>query len=455
MNIDFEKIINSFTSFDNKGSSVKKIDTYLEYYRLGDYLNGNHSSEITGYNELDNSQQNQLLILYNNAKTFLAKKFLKVDNLIKIDDNNVNEYRVLYLKLANQQGTPQSDDEVFDFLQKSLYQYCVASGYDMSDLQYNECDYGFVISEIQRRNKIEAKMVEDSKIVLDKIEHPYDNKNLKNAVSEYIKTNDIKPLNSENYSVDVGNGKFDKIATQKTELCWAHAGINSLLIPDKGKKLLESHRYYDKTTGVFAIHLEEAEKYGLHKGIYIITPEEIAKEGSQLSEGEGDVTAWMIAIKKYFDELNQNPEILKKVQDNNKMIMDINEGNAQFRFFELITGGNANRKKLWDNTRLQNGISYGRNDIKFDEIADVINNKKGAAIIVLGGHGISVVGVKDDNLLVQESNNSEDFPSEFYDEERNHYIFNPTESINGAKTYKVSKHDFEHYNFGEAVIKWK
>ena len=458
MSIDFKKILNNFTSFDKKGSSSKKIDTYLEFYKLSDYLNGNNSENMTAYNELDISQQNKLLELYNNAKCFLEKEFSNSDNLIQIDDNNVKEYKYLYsnlLKKLNWDEMEKGEEKVFDFLQKSLYQYCIAVGYDMLDLKYDECDYNFILERIQHRNQIEAKMVEDSKIVIDKIKNPYNNKKLKNAVSEYIKTNDIKPLNNENYSGDIGNGKFDKIATQKTELCWAHAGINTLLLTDEGKKLIESNTYYDKTTGVFAIHLEEAENYGLHGGIYIITPEEIAKESSQLSEGEGDVTAWMIAIKKYFDELNQNPEILEIVQDDNKIIMAIDEGNAQFRFFELITGGKANRRNLWDETRLQNGIFYGRNDITFDEIADIVNNQKGAVIIVLGGHAISVIGIQGDNLLVQESNNSDQFSKDYFDNEKQQTIFNPIEPINNMKTYKVSKHNFEHYNFGEAVIKWK
>ena len=87
MSIDFEKIINNFTSFDKKGSSAKKIDTYLEFYKLGDYLNGNNTEGIASYNELDNSIQNQLQQAYKQAQQDLTQKFLNNDSLMQIDDD--------------------------------------------------------------------------------------------------------------------------------------------------------------------------------------------------------------------------------------------------------------------------------------------------------------------------------------------------------------------------------
>lgn len=76
-------------------------------------------------------------------------------------------------------------------------------------------------------------------------------------------------------------------------------------------------------------------------------------------------------------------------------------------------------------------------------------------MICIGGHNMSVVGIRGDKLLIQESNNLEDFDKTIYDEENNHILFEKTEPINGKPTYELTKYDFEHYNFGEGVIKWK
>ena len=135
--------------------------------------------------------------------------------------------------------------------------------------------------------------------------------------------------------------------------------------------------------------------------------------------------------------------------------MDVEEGNVKNRFFEIITGAQSSRQNLFNGTRLQIGISYGNNDILFDDISDLVSNGRGAVIIGIGGHAMSVVGIKDDKLLIQESNNSEDIGEIFFDEENNHTIFVKTEPINGKLTYEVTKYDFEHYNFNEAAIKWK
>ena len=147
--------------------------------------------------------------------------------------------------------------------------------------------------------------------------------------------------------------------------------------------------------------------------------------------------------------------LMENGNKNNQIIMDVDNGNAQFRFFEIITGAQSSRKNLFDNTRLQIGVSYGKNDITFNDIKDLVTNKKGAAIVVLKNHAMSVVGVRDDKLLIQESNQSENLGEVFFDKHRNHTLFVKTEPINGMPTYELSAHDFEHYNFGEAVIKWK
>ena len=380
------------------------------------------------------------------------------NNNIEITEDNADEYKEIYINYQikeNRGELNKSETKIYDVLQKSLYDYCVSQEYDLHDMDYKDVNYDFVVSELLKRNKIEKEMREKGSVVLESLKTPYDNNLLKEAVEKRIADENIQELDANKYSVDVGNGKYDKLATQQTELCWAHASINVLNLTEEGKILLNSNKYYDKKTGVFAIHLQEAEDNGLHEGIYVITPEEIEAEGKNLSDGEGDVTVWMIAIKRYFEEMKQNSELLEKANKKGQLFLDVEEGNVKNRFFEIITGAQSSRQNLYKSTRLQTGISYGKNDIMFDDISDLVSNGKGAVIIGFGGHAMSVVGIKDDKLLIQESNNSEDVGEIFFDKNRNHMIFVKTEPINGKPTYEVTKHDFEHYNFEEAVIKWK
>lgn len=453
-------IIRMFSSMDKSGTSFDKIDTYLEYYKLGEYLNGSNNIEGVeqNYSELNKSAQNKLLEVYNKAKKYINKTFLTKGNEITLTQENISEYQKIYMNLlikSNNEEFNEEEQKFFDALKKSLYNYCTNEQYDLSDSEYNEVNYSFVLSRIKKRNEIESEMREKGKVVLDRLEHPYDTNLLKAAAEKRISDENIQALNPDNYSVDLGNGKYDRVATQETSLCWAHAGINALNLTEEGSILLNSNKYYDENTGVFAIHLQEAEDNGLHGGIYVITPEEIEREGKDLSSGEGDITVWMIAIKRYFDEMKNNPELMKEADEKGQIIKDVNEGNTQFRFFEIITGAKSSRKNLFDETRMQIGVSHGKNDIKFSDISDLISNKNGTVILGIGGHAMSVIGVRDDKLLIQESNNLEDFGNVFYDKENNHILFVKTEAINGKPTYELTKHDLEHYNFCEAAIKWK
>lgn len=460
MKIDISTIINIFASADKTGENSKKIDTYLEYNKLGNFLNGSEKYEELGceFKQLKKSQQKSLLKIYNEAKDYIVKNFVKNNTTFKITKENIEEYQNIYNNLHYKEGDEtlsNSELEIFDKIKKSLYEYCKNNQYDLEERDPDNLDYNFILSELSKRDKKEYEMRKKGQTVVNIIKNPYDTNLLKTVVEKRIANENIPALDKNKYSTDLGNGKYDKPATQKTELCWAHAGINSLLQSKEGKNLLNSNRYYDEKTGVFAIHLQEAENNGLHDGIYVITPKEIEIEGKNLSSGEGDITAWMIAIKRYFQEMQANPELMNKAEEKGQMISDVDKGNYQFRFFEIITGAESSRKNSWDDVRLQVGVSYGKNDIKFDDIADLVSNKKGAAIICIGGHAISVVGINGDKLLVQESNLSENLGEIYYDDENNHTLFERTDSINNAPTYALSMHDFEHYNFGEGIIKWK
>lgn len=343
-------------------------------------------------------------------------------------------------------------------IQDALYKFAIDNGYELDNDNPDEYNYTFIMRELKSIIQLKEEREEIAQKTLANINKPYNNAKLKNRLNDYVKQNDIKPLSETNSEIDLGNGKFDKIATQKNNICWALASINSLLTSEQGTKLLESNRCYDKKTGVYAIHLQEAEDKGFHDGIYIITPEDILSEGSNLAEGEGDVTAYLIAIQRYFTEVNQNPEIANKMEAEKHTVRNLDNGNYGFRFFEILTGGVFSKYDYRDMDKpLQKGIGSGSTGScgNFQQVADIISSKKGAVTIAIGGHSISVVGVRDGKLLVQESNNNADFSKEYFDAERNHVIFNQIEDINGAPAYELSQDDFEHYIQAVSFIKWE
>ena len=79
MTKNISNIIGLFRAMDKAGASDNEIDTYLEYYNLGEYLSGNKKYEgiMPSYNELDTSQQNSLLKLFNSAQKYIKHFLIK------------------------------------------------------------------------------------------------------------------------------------------------------------------------------------------------------------------------------------------------------------------------------------------------------------------------------------------------------------------------------------------
>lgn len=455
-----DSIIKYFANLDSAGSSNKKIDTLLEYNKLGTYLNGGfYDNKLESYSNLDENEQTLLKTFYNSLKDKFLKSVTDNEKLPKINIDNALEYANLENQLTS---WSKDDDELSKLMCKkmreAMYKFAMDNGYELDGDDPDEFSYTFIMRELKKIIQLRKEREEIAQKTLANINKPYNNAKLKNRLHDYIKENNIKPLSETNSEIDFGNGKFDKIATQKTNVCWALASINSLLTSEKGTKLLESNLYYDKKTGVYAIHLQEAEDNGFLDGIYIITPDDILSESGKLAEGEGDATAYLIAIKRYFTEVNQNPELADKMEAEKHTVRDLENGNYGFRLFEILTGGIFSKYDYSDmNKPLQKGIGSGSPSAcgKFEYVADIINSKKGAVTIAVGGHSISVIGARDGKLLVQESNNSDDFSEEYSDIERNHVIFNRIEDINGAPAYELSQDDFEHYIQAVSFIKWE
>lgn len=457
-------IILNFISKYDKTSNSGQIDSMLEYTMLGEYLSGNQCIEQTFYNELSEKDKNILQKLYSKLKEKFEGLFKNA--IPDITFENVTEYTDLYTKMQNTYmdydgNIPENKKFEFQKLQEALLQFIVANGEDISQFDdINNIDFTYVVKCIIEREKIDTENKERGEKTLKLINNPFDNNILKSKTEEYIAQNNVPSLDHTKYSTDIGNGEFDKTATQQTNVCWALASINSLLTTEEGKKLLESNSYYDKNTGVFAIHLQEAENNGLHDGIYIITPEDIASDAGELAEGEGDITAYLIAVKRYFEEVRQNPELNSKMENDSHTNRGMEEGNYGFRFFEILTGGEFSSYQCTDrifyNTKTQNGIGHGAPDgIKYDEISSIVNSKEGCVVLGLGNHSISVVGERDGKLLVQESNNSADFVKDFaYDDKREHMVMVHAGELNGAPVYEITQYDFEHYVEAVSYLKW-
>ena len=132
MGIDITKIVNSFTSLDKTGEDANKIDTSLELCELGEYLNGKTTytddNNVTyGFYQLDLSQQNVIEELYKNAKMYIAEKFCKNDDAMKITDNNVNIYLKLLCQFNYKNNITEVELKMIDTLQQKLYKYCQES----------------------------------------------------------------------------------------------------------------------------------------------------------------------------------------------------------------------------------------------------------------------------------------------------------------------------------------
>jgi len=304
-----------------------------------------------------------------------------------------------------------------------------------------------------------SRMKKSAEKVQQCIDNPYDNSILQNKVKQYIRENNIPKITNVPEGVDIGNGKFDRISTQKNENCWAHAGIYSLLTVDEGRTLVESNYYRDNKTGVIAIHIQEAEDAGLHDGIFYVTPQEIIDAQDTVASGEGEITAYIIAFQKYFDEVKSNPELKEKLGET-RMFSEKDGGNLGFRVYELLTGGVYTEFKPDEVIKNEEKISKGIGiSTSFDAktLYKMIENKEGVMTISLRAmeHNISVIGVKDGKFLIQESNNDPEVFDRHIKEDDTR-IFTVEEPVNGRPTFGITIDDLDIYNLGAInYIKFK
>ena len=268
---NISSLIKLFTGYDSAGPNNDKIDTLLEYSKLGGYLNGEYV-ESTKFKNLSRIKQNKLKKLFNSVKDEFNKIINNPEILPEITDENVEKYINEEHKLYYLEYPTEEQEKMLEKIQKALFKYLIDNGAVIDkNITPDNCNFGFILKSIKKEKQMAEEFKANGEKTLKLINNPYDNNKLKISAEKYIAENSISRI--ETAQTDLGNGEFDKVAIQKTNTCWALAGINSLLQTEKGKELLETNSYYDKKTGVFAIHLQEAEENGLHDGIYIVTPE--------------------------------------------------------------------------------------------------------------------------------------------------------------------------------------
>lgn len=467
---NLRNILNYIGNFDALGNSPTEIDSQKEYNLLGQYLNGSYQIENMCLENLSKKEKKSLIkILKQLQKNWGKPSKQKVEpEIVTIDNinNYLNKYKDLeygFNKTLTKEQIKLAKNKLFEILKPFMQEIGIEKKY-IDNIQ--DYDIDFLINRRLNTYNIINKAEENAKPVLNSINNPVSQVVLKNKVQEYILTKGVNSNINNPQNIDTGDGDFDEVVRQKTNVCWGLGGINALAQSDVGRSILNGNRYIDEESGIYAIHLKEAENSGLPSGgIYIITPQEIIDASQTIAEGEGDSVAYMLAINKYFKELRiHKPELANEMDELGKYTNDISEGNLSSRFFEIITGGTAFMIGEFSdvNNEIPKGISFG-NRLSYDQISEIVQSKRGAAVLSLidinspdeMGHAISVVGVKDGNLLIQESmNNSELFLNTYKDFE-NKNIFKEIESINGAPTYILGKEEFKMYTKTYTVLRWE
>lgn len=316
--------------------------------------------------------------------------------------------------------------------------------------------------ELTTNNPALSKEQKQKREINDKIKNLRDiAKDVYGENSDNVKRLEERIKQNETMLNDSGNGMFDKSAMQLTGNCWLLAGINALVHTDFGKQFLEKNIVKDNEKHIFAVHLQEAENNNLPKpkgdGIYVFSEKEVleAQNGDGgLASGEGDITAFALAIESYLKESGKK---LKEDQENYQ------DGNINYMLFELVTGLNAPKTYLGVHNEIgiQHEIAQEIDEPElidgegvrirtstrlnyFDKIYDMSEKKNAAIVLSYANHAFSVVGVNENYLLIQESNLSDGYKDKF---ELIENSFPPT--------YKVDKDVFEKTFIAYSALKWE
>lgn len=124
----------------------------------------------------------------------------------------------------------------------------------------------------------------------------------------------------------LGNGKIDNAFEQLKNSCWAVSVINAFGANKETQEYLNS--LIMKKNGITSVYLPEADK------VYSYTENEIlnATRKSIGALGDGDVTAFLMAVDEYLKESGSDT------------IKDVRKRNHMDRMFEILTG---HKNKTW------------------------------------------------------------------------------------------------------------
>ena len=251
--------------------------------------------------------------------------------------------------------------------------------------------------------------------------------------------------------------------------CWAQAAVTSLASTPEGAEMLATHMYRDASRGVTSVHLQEAENNGNGaggSGIYTFTDKEIIEASKRFGTGDGDITAYMLATEKYFQE---NPAA-NSTRSNGSAA---SEGATNNRMYEVLTGAKA---EYTANSGYVN-IGLNRFVVGQDDNGQDFNDKYSYAALCKAvqqghtagnltvaatngnSHSFSIVGVSENGtLLVQEPNNRGFFNEMFTFTDKDGNTVKPfkrTTSVNGKPTYECSRETYQKYIRSGTIMRWK
>lgn len=260
-----------------------------------------------------------------------------------------------------------------------------------------------IISDIKQKNIIKNtnnEIYTNNKDAIDK----------RNA---YLKENNYgTPRTTANGVI----GEYDAI--QLTGTCASHAAINRLAHSQKGQELLQNNIYVNKETGLVSVYLPEAAEKGYPKGkgdgIYTFDQGEIVT--TELNNGDGDTSAYVMAMGEYLKE-SEGRDIGKGLIDDRayeiitgekcKYTADSNTKLSTFKPSTLNKDNYFNQleKDLYNNNAV--GIDF-KESIKTDSNVNAKYQKEeyqGQTPFMSSGHAYQVYHMNDTHVFLEESNN--------------------------------------------------
>lgn len=457
---------------DSNATSKYDVDSKQEVEELGRFLNGDLTFNCgnCSVKNLNENDKNLLIQIYNHLKEKLSnmdtsladgdwnklynphncdkKEYLNAIKRININNIFAVDITILTNMFTNDITKDKEKNVIFKHITSLLLKKAAEMNLSAEVIKnfkqiIKDCktpsDFKSIAKElwnyVVRDGRNEYSIQKEIERIQNKQVDPNDDRHELHKYAEKYWVENYTKLEKKNNNFGIGygfadgdlflqNDRFKYATTQKTSNCWAMGGLNSMSVHEESKNYMNSLVYKDSFHDLYVVRLPEAENKGFGidgKGIYIITDEELWKTAG-ISDGDLDIAAFNLAIKKYFEETGERSE-----EDDNL------SGNSVQRFYEISRGITA---KEFDNDEIPDDVgvykAYAKNskgkyqkksDEELDRLYDaLINHFSNGGEITLGvtteikGHGahaISVVGIKDDKFIIQESNNNEEYANSF------------------------------------------